>query len=108
MDTIKIRLTVDLEIKATDAIQDYVVSNHDFAELAKSKCPNATMRDHYIGVLGEVFAHIVRDAVKYRIPPSSYGEDLRVLSVAYNELITLPPPATATPLVVNVGDRNKP
>lgn len=106
MDTIKIRLTADVEVKASATTQESVVNHSMYSDLVKSKFPDADVRTQFIGVIGECSAAIFKDALQHRLPPS-YGEGISA-TVAYNELVKMPPPAAATPHVVQIGDRFKP
>lgn len=109
MDTIKIRLTVDVDFKLTPDQRVKFIKDcgQERRDLIRSKFPNNLI----FGALGEGVSEVIRTEVESAgacLKSEGYISDLRVKQVAYQEAITIPPPATATPLVVNVGDRNKP
>ncbi len=57
--------------------------------------------------MGEVTSIIFTDEVPEFYPPEDVGIKARISKVAYQETPEkLDPPSDATPLVVNVGDRN--
>lgn len=92
-------------------IRDGVIPMEDATEGFKSaiaKLPNDATDEQIIRTLvGEVTSQIITEEVPKYYPPEDVGLKARISKVAYQETPEkLDPPADATPLVVQVGDRN--
>lgn len=75
---------------------------------AIAKLPNDASDEQILRtIVGEVTSLIITDEVPMFYPPEDVGFKVRISKVAYQETPEkLDPPADATPLVVQVGDRN--
>ena len=75
---------------------------------AIAKLPNDATDEQIIRtIVGEVTSLIITDEVPTFYPPEDFGFKARISKVAYQETPEkLDPPSDATPLVVQVGDRN--
>lgn len=107
MDTIKIRLTVDVEVKADHEQQINLLGTSNFTSLVFKKFPGADQRTAYMGAVAEGVSHIITNELRLIAPDGTY-ESLTLKSIAYQELEVIPPPAAVTPHVVQIGDRFKP
>lgn len=98
-------------LKNYHLIRDGVIPMEDATEGFKSasaKLPNDATDEQIIRTLvGEVTSQIITEEVPMFYPPENVGFKVRISKVAYQETPEkLDPPADATPLVVQVGDRN--
>ena len=90
-----------------DGLAPHVTAPEGF-KYAIAKLPNDASDEQILRtIVGEVTSLIITNEVPAFYPPEDVGFKARISKVAYQETPEkLDPPSDATPLVVQVGDRN--
>lgn len=120
--TLKISYAVESVVQISEAGAAFLLKNYrlireglvpqeaapDGFKSAIAKLPSdATDEQILRTIVGEVTSLIITDEVPAFYPPEDVGFKARISKVAYQETPEkLDPPSDATPLIVQVGDRN--